>query len=119
MAYSYNSKIVNEQGGSKLTVRSGGSFGIDVGGAGSISGTVTVYNGASVIFKDGASLNFAGTPAITFGNTTLLFGTDIPTAITASPGAVYFRSDGSISNIYVNTSSGTSGSVWKGASIFN
>ena len=118
MAYSYNSKIVNEQGGSKLTVRSGGSFGIDVGGAGSISGTVTVYNGASITIKDGASLNFSGTPAIAFGNTTILFGTDIPTA-TASPGAIYFRSDGSVSNIYVNTSSGTSGSVWKGASIFN
>jgi hypothetical protein len=31
---------------------------------------------------------------------------------TASPGAVFFRSHGSESSVYINTSDGISGSVW-------
>lgn len=67
--------------------------------------------GASVMrFYTGASFFL--------GNTHLGFGSDLP-VYSASPGAVYFRSDGSASNMYVNVSTGTTGSVWKGASIFN
>lgn len=91
---SYNTRVIREPGGSKLRVASGGSYEVESGG--------------QATFADGA---------IKLGNTVINFGTDIPTA-TASPGAVYFRSDGSISNIYVNVSDGATGSVWKGASLF-
>lgn len=66
--------------------------------------------GASVMrFKTGASMFL--------GNTMIRFGQAIPTE-SASPGAVYFRSDGSASNFYINTSDGTTGSLWKSASVF-
>lgn len=66
--------------------------------------------GASVMrFSTGASLFL--------GNVHLGFGPEKPSHST-SPGAVYFRSDGSASNMYINVSTGTTGSVWKSASIF-
>ena len=91
---SYNTRIIREPGGSKIRVASGGSYQVESGGRAD--------------FADGAT---------TYGNTVINFGEDIPTAI-ASPGAVYLRSDGSISNIYLNVSDGSAGSVWKGASLF-
>jgi len=74
--------------------------------------------GSELSFESTASLNVLAGAAVNFGNTRLYFGQDIPT-LAASPGALYFRSDGSASNMYVNTSDGVSGSVWKGASVFN
>lgn len=80
-----NTKIYREQGGSVMRVGSSGSVVLEAGGQ------------------------------LKLGNTTLHFGTGLPT-FSASPGAVYFRSDGSISGIYSNRSTGTAGSVWKSAS---
>lgn len=91
---SYNTRVIREPGGSKLRVASGGSY--------------EAESGAEAKFADATAK---------FGNTVIRFGADIPT-LTASPGAVYFRSDGSISNIYINVSDGATGSVWKGASLF-
>jgi hypothetical protein len=86
---SYSTKIIREQGGSVLTLNSG----------------------ASLVAAAGAKVNL--------GDTQLLFGTGNAPTVSASPGSVYFRSDGSVSNIYINVSTGTTGSVWKGASIFS
>ena len=75
--------------------------------------------GASVMtFKSGASLNFESGAAFKIGNANQYSGTAIP-VFSASPGAVYWRSDGSASNMFINVSSGTTGSVWKSASIFD
>lgn len=68
--------------------------------------------------QGGSVMRFNTGASLFLGNTALLFGSELPT-VTASAGAVYFRSDGSASNIYVNTSTGVSGSVWKGASLFS
>lgn len=77
------------------------------------------YN-AKVYFEQGAAtMRAVEGGSVYFGNTQILFGAANPTgaAISASPGAVYFRSDGSASNFYVNVSDGTAGSVWASASI--
>lgn len=64
----------------------------------------------------GGSLNVESGGRVALGNTTFHFGQDVP-VFSASPGAVYFRSDGSAAGIYVNTSTGNSGSVWASASL--
>ena len=118
---SYNSRIIREQGGSVLTIASGGSLTIDSGGlftnsgaltlagATTTTGTVSYSAGASVTVATGANFNFNGVEILT--------GRNAPAA-TASPGSLYLRSDGSMSKPYVNVSSGVSGSIWKGASIY-
>lgn len=84
----YNAKVLHEQGGSVLRVDSGGSINIQAGGG------------------------------FFLGNNQVLFGTiDDPPTVSASPGSIFVRSDGSASNFYVNTSDGTAGSVWAPASI--
>lgn len=90
---STNAKIIKEQGGSVLNVASGGSLNVQSGGAFFI-GNVQFISAAS---NEGPG----GLP------------------VSASPGAIFIRSDGSVSNLYVNVSSGTAGSVWKSASIFS
>ena len=84
----YNAKVLHEQGGSVLRVDSGGSINVQAGGG------------------------------FFLGNNQILFGTliDHP-AVSAKPGSIFLRTDGSASNFYVNTSDGTAGSVWASASI--
>ena len=94
---SYDTQIVREQGGSVLRIDS--------------QGKVNYLSGGSLQVDSGADFSL--------GNTRFLFGSDTPPTVSASPGAIYFASDGSASNLYVNVSSGTTGSVWKGASIFS
>lgn len=83
---SYNTKIVREAGGSVLAINAGGSLN-------AVSG------------------------AIRIGNTPFYAGTDSPlNVVSASPGSVYFRSDGANSGIWINTSSGVAGQTWVSAS---
>ena len=98
----YNAKVVLEQGASVLRVDSAGVIDLRTGGVENVAGSMNISSGGY----------FA------LGNSQFLFGaaTDPPT-VTASPGAFYFRTDGSASNFYVNTSDGTAGSVWAPASI--
>ena len=147
----YSGRIIREQGGSVLTIASGGSVSVDAGGL------LTIASGAKINFPSGANiassglLNFSG--GITFGQASqtqvaggaiLLatgasmnvnvttndqgtfritdgtlsgyvgIGRNAPTH-TASPGSLSIRSDGSMSNLYYNISSGTTGSVWRAA----
>ena len=84
----YNAKVLHEQGGSVLRVDSGGSINVLAGGG------------------------------FFFGDAQLLFGTIIdPPAVEAAPGSIFIRTDGSASNMYMNISDGTAGSVWTGACI--
>lgn len=62
-------------------------------------------------WDDQASTTFFSGAKMRFGNSEVLFGSDVP-AENASPGSVYFRSDGSASKFYINSSTGESGSVW-------
>ena len=118
----YNAKIHNEQGGSVLTVQSAGSIAVAAGGTISGAGTISLTGGAT----------FAG--AITTTSLTIdqpgenegpvQFGTFVQimfsaasvspsdTPLTASPGAVYFRSDGANSAGYVNTGDDLASSSW-------
>lgn len=110
----YNSKIVLEQGGSVLRIASGGSLAVDSGG--------TVNLGAGTLpIASGGSLTVATGGAVFLGNVQLLFAASnsppggLP--VSASPGSIFFRSDGSMSRLYINTSSGTAGSVWTAACV--
>ena len=89
----YNAKIHHEQGGSVLTVQSGGSVNLEAGGALKI-------NAAQI-------LSAASTSSPEAGN------------VLAAPGSFFLRVDGSMSNLYVNISDGISGSIWRGACIVN
>ena len=94
----YNSLVLNEQGGSVLRVDS--------------SGKINAKSGASIVVDTGG--------AFFLGGMQLMFAvTSSPPTVSASPGSVFFRSDGSASNYYVNVSTGTAGSVWKSASIYS
>ena len=102
----YNAKIYHEQGASVLRVESGGSIAVEAGGTIGNAGTVT---GACVTATTRLSLG---------SNIELIWGkiNTVP-SISASPGSIFIRSDGSMSRLYVNVSDGgVSGSVWKTAS---
>ena len=84
----YNAKVLHEQGGSVLRVDSGGSINVLAGGG------------------------------LFLGDVQFLSATIIdPPAVSAAPGSIFLRTDGSASNFYVNTSDGTAGSVWASASM--
>lgn len=112
----YNSRIIREQGGSVLTVGSGGSLVIASGGAFTLTGGIT--QGGTTTYSAGASVTVATGANFNFNGVEILSGRNAPTGA-ASPGSVYLRTDGSVSNVYVNVSDGTSGSVWKSACIVN
>ena len=104
----YNAKIYHEQGASVLRVESGGSIAVDAGGTIGNAGTVT---GACVT---------AVTRLWLGSNIEFMWGqiNTVPT-VSASPGSIFIRSDGSMSRLYINMSEGAegvSGSVWKTAS---
>ena len=113
----YNSKVLHEQGGSVLRVDSGGSISVQAGGtisgAGTMALTGAVTHSSSV--DNSGSLTLAGAFFLG-GCVQILFGysVDAPTVL-ALPGSIFFRSNGSVSNIYVNTGVDNAGSVWSSA----
>jgi hypothetical protein len=88
----YNTKVILEQGGSVLRVDDTGK----IANAGSLNQTGAMFLG-DVQFLSATSI----------GNPT----------VTAAPGSIFLRVDGSMSNLYVNISDGTAGSVWRGACV--
>ena len=102
----YNAKIIHEQGGSVLRIASGGSLIVDAGGTIAPTGTVAVTDQtvSGSLTVNGAA--FLGTVQLLFGAITS------PPVVGAVPGSIYLRSDGSVSNMYVNVSTGAAGSVW-------
>lgn len=132
----YNTRIRLQQGGSEFSLASGASLNFEAGAVLGTSGTLNLsggYNlgqasavalsGGLTTYQTGASLtiNHSASDNSTFKmngpNSVSVFfniGRDAP-AYSASPGAVYFRSDGSMSAFYFNISSGTTGSVWRSA----
>lgn len=134
----FNSKIVNQQGGSKLNLQSGASLTFAAGAqlGGTISGAIvfvedfnqnagsTVYpSGALTEYKAGACINYnvTGPSQTTFkfvnGTSTpsILVGTDAPGSLRAPFGSLYIRSSGSMSTLYINTTQDlTGGSTWLG-----
>lgn len=95
MAYG-NVPISRQQGGSELSVESGGSVNYATGARQDLQSGVTRLNGGAGIY----------------------FGTATPhNSLSASPGSLYVRSDGTNSNLYVNVASGVSGETWKSACI--
>jgi len=123
----YNAKIINEQGASVLRVDSSGSISVQAGGT--ISGAGTIQTTGAVTLTGAISLAGAilSTSEVTAASLTVSAGgmfmlgsnvqlqfakTNSPPVTVASPGALFFRSDGSMSAVYVNTSDGTAGSVW-------
>jgi len=123
-------KIVREQGGSVLRLDSGASLSIAAGatisGAGTISLTGANTVAANTLTVTAASATSIGTAAststgddssgimINFANGVNFYVgriNEVP-VITASPGALFLRSDGSVSGLYINRSSGVSGSIW-------
>ena len=122
---SYNSRIYREQGGSVMTFASGASLNFDagakLGGTYSVGAGSHIYDsGALVTFQAGASLtiNQSGPSAtvLAFAAGTSLpsisAGEGVPTH-TAAMGSLYIRANGSVSNIYQNTSQDAAGSVWR------
>lgn len=70
--------------------------------------------GSVLAVNPGGSLN-AVSGGIRVGSVPLYTGVAAPT-FSASPGSVYFRSDGANSGIWINTSSGVAGQTWVSAS---
>ena len=130
----FNTKVFRQQGGSEMTVLSGGSFTFVAGAqlSGSPGGTITFsegfnQTGGSTVFtsgtlteyKAGACFNFnvTGPSQTTFffvngaSKPAILVGKDLPT-INAPMGSLYLRSSGSMSTLYINTTQDASGSTW-------
>ena len=114
----YNSVIHHEQAGSVLTIASTGSIVVAAGGTITGAGTFGVSGDVSYNTITATSLNVdqsggavqLGTYVQLFFNASTTSPSGLP--VTASPGAVFFRSDGLQSSVYINTSDGVSGSVW-------
>ena len=102
----YNAKVYHEQGASVLRVESGGSIAVEAGGT--IAGGAGTVTGACVT---------AITRLWLGSNVEFIWGqiNTVP-AVSASPGSIFIRSDGSMSRMYVNMSDGVTGTVWKTAS---
>lgn len=98
-----NAKIVRQQGGSELSVRSAGSLNIESGGKLSTAGTQNISSGGSLTVAAGAAL-MIGTVRIETG------GSNPNHA--GSPGDIYIVSNGVASNWFVNQASGVSGKTW-------
>ena len=98
-----NAKIVRQQGASELSIRSGGSITVEVGGVINVAGLQTYPSGASVTVAAGAAL-YVGTVRIETG------GSNPNHA--GSPGDIFIVSNGIASNWFVNIASGVSGKTW-------
>lgn len=126
----YNGRIFREEGGSAMTFASGASlnfaagaaFAGTFGGTLALGGSLPINSGAIVTVQSGGCATFnlsgAGAQTVAFSDGTLTptisVGRNVPTH-TTSPGSLYIRSDGSVSNWYYNISSGATGSVWRAA----
>ena len=128
--------IYREQGGSVMRFDSTASLNVAAGGtivnagvlaqSGDISqtgGSNIIASGALVTVQSGGCLtnNVSGAEAQTVTiigtsglKATLSIGRIAPVH-SASPGSLYVRSDGSMSNWYYNIADGTTGSVWRAA----
>jgi hypothetical protein len=124
----YNPKIYHEQGGSVFRITSTGSLVVESGGQLNINNATLELGAGTVTQASGGAFNASGSitvvvgaGALFIGNAQALYGASstgpagLP--VSASPGSIFFRSDGSVSNIYINVSTGTAGSVWKSACI--
>jgi len=127
----YNSRINREQGGSVLSVASGGSVNfaaggklvhagtLDVTGSLSASGTLLVTS-ASVQVGDSASLIIAPNPVInepiafqSVGRNKFWYGTSSTSPThSASPGDLLWIAQGASTGLWANVSDGTAGSKW-------
>lgn len=123
----YNSKVLMEQGGSVLRVDSGGSISVQAGGTISGAGTIQL-TGANLAAGgltstgaiEGASVTVTAGGPLFLGIVQIIAAqNNSPPTTVASPGSLYLRSDGSMSNLYVNVGIGSAGSVWKSASIYS
>ena len=111
----YNAKIHHEQGGSVLQVESGGSINVQTGGKIAGAGAMVLtgaVEAASVTVTAGGPL-FLGTVQFISATSSSPPG---GAPVSAAPGSIFLRVDGSMSGLYVNISDGTAGSVWKTAS---
>ena len=126
----YNSEVIHEQGGSVLRIDSTGSISLQSGGT--ISGAGTIQSTGAVTLTGlltatggvTTASEVTATSITVLGNGVLMLGSNVrvmfavsaaaPSGlpVSASPGAVFFRSDGANSAGYVNTSDGATGSVW-------
>ena len=122
--------IYREQGGSVMRFDSTASLNVATGAEFTMAGT-QLHSGGSIIHSSGTldSLQSGGCRANYVAGaenqTVTLIGTSgigatisagrIAPVHTASPGSLYVRSDGSMSNWYYNISSGTTGSVLRAA----
>ena len=97
---SYNTRIIRQQGGSEMTVASGGSLNFELGGQ--------VKFGA-----DAAPALNTAYPVIKMGNNTFWYSPSAaaPT-LSGSPGDLLWVPASASTAFYVNTSDGTGGSVW-------
>lgn len=114
----YSIAVLREQGGSVLRVDSGGSISVSAGGT--ISGAGTIQTTGAATYTGGvtaASVTVSAGGAFMLGsNIQVMFAASAAAPsglpVSASPGAVFFRSDGANSMGYINTSDGAAGSVW-------
>lgn len=144
----FNTEVIHEPGGSVLRIASAGSLNVESGagmtvaadqtvsGATTFSGAITatgahsITSGTLKVSNASAVEIAADTSAATGANSSgigINFGGGVHVYVSrrtvaptesASPGSLWIRSDGSKSALYVNISSGTTGSVWAGASLF-
>lgn len=131
----FNTKVVRQQGGSEMSILSGGSITFAVGAqlGGTIGGTPNFVegisqNGGSEVYKTGTiteykagaclAFNVTGPSQTTFkfvnGASTpaILVGKDAPGGLIAPMGSIYWRSSGSMSELYINVTQDASGSTW-------
>ena len=113
----YNSVIHHEQGGSVLVVGSGGSLNVESGGTIAGAGTLAVTGGLTTTGAvEGASVTVTAGGVFSLGANRVWFATSAAAPsglpVTGTPGDIFFRVDAANSAGYINTSDGTSGSVW-------
>jgi hypothetical protein len=120
----YNANVVMEQGGSVLAVKSGGSINVEAGGTIAGAGTIAITGNQTLTGAlEAASVTVTAGGPFFLGTAQFISATSSSDPeggnVSAAPGSIFLRVDGSMSNLYVNISVGTAGSVWKSASIYS
>lgn len=117
----YNTRIKREQGGSVLTVASGGSLNVNDGGFLGLSGnqvfsggSVQIGDTASLILRPGATTEDAMYPMLNMGKNTFWYspGSAGSPITSASTGDILWISNSASTSLWVNVSDGTTGSNW-------
>lgn len=126
----YNSEVIHEQGGSVLRIDSTGSISLQAGGtisgAGTIQSTGVVTLTGLLTATGGVTTTseVTATSITVLGNGAFMLGSNVQVMfavsaaapsglpVTASPGAVFFRSDGANSAGYINTGDDLASSAW-------